>query len=95
MTVYAVERSLPGLTAEALAGAQVAVMNAAAQSSTEGMAVRYLRSIFLPDDGRCLCLFAAANAEAVRRVNDKAGLPYLAVSEAQDLPAPSSAAQPA
>ena len=88
MTVYAVERSLPGITTEALAGAQAAAIGAAERSSAEGTPVRYLRSVFLPGDARCLCLFEAPNAEAVRRVNDAAGLPYSAVTEAMDLPAP-------
>jgi hypothetical protein len=95
MAVYAVERSLPGITTGALAGAQAAAIDAASQSSAEGVAVRYLRSVFLPGDDRCLCLFEAGDAQAVRRVNDRAGLPYLAVSEALDLPAPSLAAPPA
>ncbi|MBK1662408.1 nickel-binding protein [Paracraurococcus ruber] len=95
MTVYAVERSLPGITTEALASAQAAAIAAAAQSSAEGVAVRYLRSVFLPHDDRCLCLFEAGNSQAVQWVNDRAGLPYLAVSEALDLPAPSPAVRPA
>jgi hypothetical protein len=88
MTVYAVERSLPGVTMAALAGAQAAAIGAAAASSARGEPVRYLRSVFLPGDARCVCLFEAASAEAVRRVNDAAGIPYSAVSEAMDLPAP-------
>lgn len=88
MTVYAVERRLPGITTEALAEAQAAAIGAAERSSTEGTPVRYLRSVFLPADARCVCLFEAPSAEAVRRVNDAAGLPHTAVSEAMDLPPP-------
>ncbi|WP_198374822.1 nickel-binding protein [Neoroseomonas rubea] len=90
MTVFAVERSLPGVTMEALAGAQAAAIGAAAASSARGVPVRYLRSVFLPADARCVCLFEAGSAEAVRSVNDAAGLPYSAVSEAMDLPAPAA-----
>ena len=88
MTVFAVERSLPGISPQALAGAQAAAIAAAARSSAGGVPVRYLRSVFQPGDGRCLCLFEAASADAVRRVADAAGLPYSAVSEAMDLPPP-------
>ncbi|MBL6458765.1 DUF4242 domain-containing protein [Belnapia sp. T6] len=88
MTVYAVERTLPGITVEALADAQAAAISAAERSSAEGRPVRYLRSVFQPGDGRCLCLFEALSAEEVRRVNDAAGLPYTAVAEAMDLPRP-------
>ncbi|BDG72166.1 nickel-binding protein [Roseomonas fluvialis] len=88
MTVYAVERSLPGVTMEALSGAQAAAIVAAGESTACGEPVRYVRSVFLPADARCVCLFEADSAEAVRRVNDAAGIPYSAVSEAMDLPAP-------
>lgn len=91
MTVYTVERTLPGITTEALAGAQTTAIDAAERSSAEGTPVRYLRSVFMPGDARCLCLFEAPSAEAVRRVNDAAGLPYSAVTEAMDLPAPAGA----
>jgi hypothetical protein len=88
MAVYAVERSLPGVTMEALGRAQAAAIAAAVASSTNGVPVRYLRSIFMPADARCVCLFEAGSADAVRRVNDAAGIPYSAVAEAMDLPAP-------
>jgi hypothetical protein len=91
MTIYAVERRLPGITPDALAGAQAAAICASERSTVEGTPVRYLRSVFLPGDARCLCLFDAPSVEAVRRVNDEAGLPYTAVSEAMDLPSPSDA----
>lgn len=92
MTVFAVERSLPGITMEALAGAQQAAIAAAAQATEAGEPVRYLRSVFMPDDARCLCLFEATSANAVRRVNDAARLPYAAVNEAMDLPNPTATA---
>jgi hypothetical protein len=91
MEVYAVERRLLGITMEALAGAQAAAIGAAERSSKEGTPVRYIRSVFLPKEARCLCLFEASSADAVRQVNDAAGLPYTAVSEAMDLPSPSEA----
>ena len=88
MTVYAVERTLTGITMPALAGAQAAAIAAAAKASAAGAEVRYLRSVFMPGDGRCLCLFEAPDAAAVRQVNDAAGLPYTAVTEALDLSPP-------
>jgi hypothetical protein len=51
----------------------------------EGIKVRYLRSTFAPQDGRCMCLFEAASDKDVRRLNDEAGLPYDHVVEALDL----------
>lgn len=88
MTVYAVERSLPGITPDALAAAQGAAIAEAQRATAGGTPVRYLRSVFLPGDARCFCLFEAESAGAVRAVNDAAGLPYSAISEAMDVPAP-------
>lgn len=90
MTVYAVERTLPGITLQALGGAQAAAIAGAAQATAAGEPVRYLRSVFIAGESRCICLFEAASADAVRRVNDSAGLPYSAVSEAMDLPGPAA-----
>ena len=47
--------------------------------------MRYIRSTFAPEDGRCMCLFEARSAEDVKRLNDDAKLPYSRVVEALDL----------
>ena len=86
MGVFVVERNLKGITMEALAGAQ-----AAAIAKSEGGPVTYLRSTFVPDDGRCFCLFEGPSADDVRKVNDDAQLPYSAVTPALDLHRPSPA----
>lgn len=83
MAIYMVERNLAGISTDALAGAQKAAISAAS-----GTAVNYLRSVFAPEDGRCFCLFDAPNVEAVKQVNDVAGLPYDRVVPAMDLPKP-------
>ena len=83
MGIFMVERDLAGISMQALAGAQ-----AAAIAKSDGTATRYLRSVFAPEDGRCFCLFEAPTAEAVKQVNDAAGLPYKAVVPALDLPRP-------
>lgn len=85
MTVYMVERNLKGISMEDLGGAQQAAIAEAAEMSRKGAAVRYIRSTFAPEDGRCMCLFEGDSAEQVRRLNDAAGLPYTNVVEALDL----------
>lgn len=85
MTVYMVERSLAGISMEDLAGAQKLAMQQAGQMTAEGDAVRYIRSTFAPEDGRCMCLFEADSDISVRRLNDAAGLPYERIVEALDL----------
>lgn len=85
MTVYMVERDLKGISMEDLAGAQRAAIATAADMSGKGDQIRYIRSTFAPDDGRCMCLFEGKDAEQVRRLNDTAALPYTRVVEAMDL----------
>lgn len=85
MTVYMVERNLKGIAMEDLAGAQKAAISKAAEFSDRGKPTRYLRSTFVPEDGRCLCLFEAENADDVEALNREAQLPFERVTEALDL----------
>lgn len=85
MAVFMVERDLKGISMEALGGAQQAAIGKAAEMSAAGTDIKYLRSTFAPDDGRCMCLFEAASDGDVRRLNDDAGLPYHRVVQALDL----------
>lgn len=85
MSVYMVERDLKGISMEALGGAQKAAIGKAKEMSADGTAIRYIRSTFAPEDGRCMCLFDAASDEDVKRLNDESGLPYHRVVPAFDL----------
>ena len=85
MSVYMVERSLKGISMEDLGAAQKAAIAKAREMTAAGTDVRYIRSTFAPDDGRCMCLFEAGSDAAVKRLNDEAGLPYDQVVEAFDL----------
>lgn len=85
MSVYMVERDLKGISMEDLGGAQKAAIGKAEEMSSAGTAIRYIRSTFAPDDGRCMCLFDAASEADVKRLNDEAGLPYSRVVPALDL----------
>ena len=85
MQVFMVERSLKGIAMEALAAAQQRAIETSRQTSDSGAPVRYIRSTFAPDDGRCMCLFAADSADDVRRVNEKAQIPFERIVPALDL----------
>ena len=85
MTVYMVERNLKGISMEDLGAAQKAAIATGEQMSASGDPVRYIRSTFAPEDGRCMCLFEGSSAEQVQRLNDTAGLPYVRIVEALDL----------
>ena len=52
MPIYMVERNLPGITQEQLAGAQKAAIETSRQFTAQGKNVRYIRSMFLPEEPR-------------------------------------------
>jgi Protein of unknown function (DUF4242) len=59
---------------------------AAEELSSEGRPVRYLRSIFVPEDETCFYLCEACSAAAVREVARRATLPFERVTEAMAAP---------
>ncbi len=85
MPVYMVERELKGIPMSDLAAAQQLAIRKANEYRASGTPMRYIRSTFAPEDGRCMCLFEAERAEDVRRLNDEARIPYTRVVEALDL----------
>ena len=88
MPTYLVERDLPGMTRDQLAAAHRAAAETARRFTAAGNPVRYIRSLFLPQEARCLCLFEARDAECVRSLNDTAQIPFTSVSEALELAPP-------
>lgn len=85
MSVFMVERHVPGITPEQLGSAQQAAITTSQQFTASGKSVRYIRSTFVPDEAICFCLFEASMREHVREVNDAASLPYRRIVEALDL----------
>ena len=85
MNVYMVERSLKGIPMDQLAAAQRRAIDTAAEMTAQGTPVRYIRSTFVPDSGKCMCLFSADGEDNVRTLNEKAGIPFDKVTPALDL----------
>jgi hypothetical protein len=85
MSTFMVERDLGGISMNDLGGAQRAAIAKGQELTAAGTPVRYLRSTFAPQDGRCMCLFEADKSEDVQRLNDEAGLPYDRIVPALDL----------
>lgn len=85
MSVYMVERDLPGITLEQLGAAQKAAIETSDRFSAEGRSVRYLRSTFVPGEAKCMCLFESAGPDLVKEVNDVAHIPYTRIVAALDL----------
>jgi Nickel responsive protein SCO4226-like len=59
---------------------------AADELAREGTPVRYLRSIFVPEDETCFYLYEAATTDVVREAAERACLPVERITEA--LPEP-------
>jgi hypothetical protein len=85
MTVYMVERDLPGVTTDQLAAAQKAAIEKGKEMTADGKEVRYIRSIFVPGDSKCMCMFEAPNPEVVKELNEAAQIPFTQIKEALDL----------
>jgi len=85
MAVYMVERKLPGITMEQLGAAQKAAIDTGKRYTAEGKPVRYIRSTYVPEEARVMCLFEAPNADLVAKLNDEAKIPYTRIVEAADL----------
>ena len=47
--------------------------------------MQYIRSTFVPDESKCMCLFEAPNAGPVKELNESAKLPFSRIVEAVDL----------
>jgi hypothetical protein len=85
MPVFLVDRNLPGMTLDQLAGAQRAAIETSQTFSSQGKPVRYIRSTFVPGEAHCMCLFEAPDAARVKEVNEAAKLPFTRITEALDL----------
>lgn len=85
MPVYLVEREMPGVTMEQLAAAQKKAIQTGKELTAEGRQVRYIRSMFVPGECRCMCLFEAPNPENVKEANKRAQIPFTRIVEAADL----------
>ena len=85
MSVYMVERSLPGIEMDQLAAAQKAAIATSEQFTADGKPVRYIRTTFVPGEAHCMCLFEASNPEVVKAVNEAAKIPFTRIVEALDL----------
>ena len=81
MAEYLVELYMP--RTEILAAGQSAARTrlAAEELTREGTPVRYLRSIFVPDDETCFFLCEAASVEAVRETARRAALSFERIAE--------------
>jgi len=78
---YVVELQLPAGDATKFAAAGERARNAVEQLTRDGAAVRWIRSVYLPEQGTCLLIFEAPSPEAVVRVGRRAGINYERIIE--------------
>ena len=82
MPQYVVERHLPNFTGEMVAAAAKRAKQTTLAMTREGTPVRYMRSIFIPGEDKCYCLFEGESADTVRQANERAELLVKSISEA-------------
>jgi hypothetical protein len=85
MSTFVAIRTMPGVTPDALAGAGARVKSCAAGMQAEGTDVRWLRSFFLPESSQTHCYFEGPSLQAVRDLNERAGLPYDRIVEVAEM----------
>ena len=81
MPEYLVELYIPRTESLAAGRSAARTRLAAEQLTREGTPVRYLRSIFVPDDETCFFLCEAASIEAVRETARRAALSFERIAE--------------
>jgi len=83
--MFMTEHTLPGMTSHNLAVVQRGLLEAGRRLTVAGRPVRYLRGTYVPAQGRWICLFEAADKEAVRKAIEIAQVPRADVEEVLDL----------
>jgi hypothetical protein len=79
---FLVEMYVPTLDPRARLQMTGAARAAAAAVTRDGIAVRHVRAIYVPEDETCFHLFEAPSAEVVERVVAAAGIACTRISEA-------------
>jgi len=83
---YLVELYFSRAGSDGLAAAAALARSAAETMALEGLHVRWLRTIFVPEDETCFYLYEADSAELVRQAGARAGIAFervLAVTESE------------
>lgn len=79
MKTFLVERDLEGISAADLHGLVAASLRQVARMRDEGDLVHYMGSTFLPEEGRCYCLYQAKDEAVLSSLNRSARLPVTRV----------------
>lgn len=85
MPIFVADIVLPDVTHEQLVATQKEAIEMSRRFTAEGRSVRYVRSIVIPSESHCICLFEAENAKIVQEVNEAAQIPFTRIVEAMEL----------
>jgi hypothetical protein len=80
MNSYLVERYLPGVSEVQLRAALERLEAACAELSARGDPIRYVGSMFLPDEETCFCRLDGDNPGAAAKANEIARLPFARIT---------------
>jgi hypothetical protein len=81
---FMVERYLPGATSAHLDEVSTQLALASEELTSQGVAVRYHGSTFVPAEESCFCRFEGSSAEDVRLVCERAQVPFARIVEISD-----------
>ena len=76
MATFMVERYVPGVVCDRFTEVVHRAVTAAAALTEQGVPVRYLGSVYVPEEECSFCCFEAGDAEAVRDANRLARAPF-------------------
>lgn len=80
MNSYLVERYLPGVSEAQLRVALERLEEACAELSARGDRVRYVGSMFLPEEETCFCRLDGDSPAATAKANEIARLPFARIT---------------
>ena len=85
MSIYVVQRKLPGVTKDQLSGAGARAKSCADELCQEGQEVRWLRSFYLPETEETHCYFEGPDAATIEELNRRAQIPFVAIREVVEM----------
>ena len=87
IAIFMTDRDVADATDAQIAGVHWALEAASRRVASPSGMLEDLRTIYLPSEHRCLCFFAANDAEVVRAINDTAQFPDVRITRALEFSA--------
>ena len=88
MPLFVAERFLPDITLEQVTAFQQSLIKMTDYFNSKGKSIRYIRTLFIPGEFRCICTFEATTAKIIQEVNEAAQFPFLRIVPTVELQNP-------